>query len=193
MENLTCLQCQSAMDREERFCTRCGAPAPAPAVVSPQGEVIVGLIPQVVEVKGFLGLGTKFMTLVVTNRRLILAQQPEEMDEQHTEYEWKIEALIQEQGTTWRDFMESSDFSTAPWSRYQLLSPDAIQAEQPNNRSIPLDAIEELRLELYTEEDDHMDSLQLRTGGKLLDLSLPWGNGRTAQKILAGVTNLQVL
>lgn len=32
-----------------------------------------------------------------------------------------------------------------------------------------------------------------KIGGKLLDLSLPWGNGRKAQKILAGVTNLQVL
>ena len=187
----SCSQCHNSMEPEDQFCTQCGAAAPR--LSAHHGEPILGVIPQVVEVKGILGLSTKFMTLVVTPRRLILAEQPYEMNDQHTEYEWKIEDHISKNATTWREFMQTTDFSSAPWSGYQSMSAAEIMAEQPHNRSIPIEAIDDLLLELYSDEEDHMDSIKLTTGGALLDLTLPWGNGLEAQKILAQVKDMRVV
>ncbi|MBI3926862.1 MAG: hypothetical protein HY319_15100 [Armatimonadetes bacterium] len=156
-------------------------------------ERLVGIIPQVAEVKGFLGMSTDFMTLVVTNRRLILAEQPSEMNDQHTDLEWKIEELIKEQETTWKEFMGSHDFSEAPWMKYWKMDPDSILAEEASNRCFTFQAIDDAVLEPYSDEGDHMDSIKIKAGGAYLDLSLPWGNGREAHKILAAVMNLSVV
>ena len=200
MSNRTvnCPNCQVELEPEDRFCKDCGASmgvrkTPRVRQSDAEGEDIVGIVPQVVEVKGILGLSTEFMTMIVTSKRLILAVQPEKLNEQHTDLEEKYEAYVIERETTWREFMDSYDFYSEPWMKYQTWHPDDIVAEQPGNRCIEYPSIEDAVLELYTQEEDHMDSLKLKVGGNMLDLSLPWGNGHLVQKVLSEVMEFSVV
>jgi hypothetical protein len=88
--------------------------------------------------------------------------------------------------------MEEYDFSSAPWNKYRTWIPEDIRAEHRDNKFIDLKAIEKASLELYRDEEDHMDMLCIRIHRDTFEFSLPWGNGLHAQSLLSQVLDLQV-
>jgi hypothetical protein len=177
--NLTakfCGQCGAPLRAGLRFCEQCGAaiggqpaaaqpagqaqPAPA-AQPAPQGERVVGLIP-------FLrsGLfGQKSHTLVITDRRLIVAELTSKMIAEQTA---RIVAESKSRGeglaARWGKQFEAP---AAAVQRYYEMPPEQIVAENKGNWAAPLAQIQSCKLEERPNEDDSDVILTIKwSGGK---------------------------
>jgi len=151
---------------------------------------VLGVVPQVVEVKGFLGSKTTFLTLVVTDRRLIFAEQSEEMWDLMDAEEKRMMVRFGHQSQDWRTFIASFDFGSPPWRVYQTKDPDRIVAESRENAVVPLPEIQSVQITLNADPDDedgNSSSLLIRRLSGDLDFELPWGNGDEAQRLLSQV------
>lgn len=137
------------------------------------------MVPQVVEVKGFLGMGTRFMNLVVTGRGVILAQQSETLEERMDAFE---------------ELPPTERFARpdAPWAVYLGMDREQILREDPRNSEILFTALRSVRLTLDDDPDAPSDTLHLVTDEGTLELDLPWGNGRQAQKLLEPLVRVEL-
>ncbi len=195
-----CGQCGSPLVPGDRFCGTCGTaqtstpqphseatPAPHPDTGQ---ETALGVIPQVVEVKGLFGKNTIFMNLVVTNQRLIFAHQSEAMWDMMDGEEKKMEAEFEGIGGSWREFIALRDSSTRPWNVYTGMAPDLILAESRGNFEMPVESLEGVEIRLHDDPEDsslHSSDLVLTTASGERSFDLPWGNGDEAHRILLQV------
>lgn len=170
-------------------------PPLAPAVGARQavpsgGERVLGVVPQVVQVKGFFGAKTTFLNLVVTDQRLIFAQQSEEMWDQMDAYEKEMKAEFEDRSEDWRTFIASHDFRAAPWQMYLGQSPEQILAAVGHGFAIGLGDVQSVHITLRADTDpDFCNSTLLIQGvSQAWDLELPWGNGDEAHRLLSGVS-----
>jgi hypothetical protein len=206
--NAFCEQCGSMIYENDRFCASCGtaivpvkqAPAPqwqppvdrAPApVFQTSEERVMGIIPQVASVKGFLGLNTKFMLLAVTSRRLIFVNQTDIIEAASDAEEEIMEAQYNIQGGSWRAFIASYNFGSPAWQCYLTLAPDQILAEDACNFEIPIPDIASIGIILREDPEDpstHMSDLIIQTcSGEKRAYDLTWGNGDEAHSLLSRV------
>jgi hypothetical protein len=153
-------------------------------------EEVLGVIPQVVRVKGFLGMKTTFLNLVVTDQRLLFANQSEAMWDLTDAEEKRLEAAFEQQSQDWRRFVASYDFGTPPWQVYFAMAPDLILAEDRENLAIPISDVEFVQVTLSRDPDLHSSTLMVRTRSEEHEFELPWGNGEQAHHILAQVLPL---
>lgn len=185
-----CSQCGTALEANTSFCTQCGSPVegtPQPQ----QTAGVLGVLPQVVEVKGFLGQGTRFMNLIVTNRSLILAHQLDAMEDAMDSLSEPLDQALVASGDLWRQLADAYSFPARPWDCYQSMDVQAILREHPENVEIPIAELQSVRLELSEDPESHSDTLYLETGSQTLDLDLPWGNGHLARELLSRVVPVQ--
>lgn len=169
-------------------------PPPPPAMPVPPSvpsgeERVLGVVPQVVLVKGFLGAKTIFLNLVVTDRRLIFAQQSEEMWDQMDAYEKELKAEFDDYEGDWRSFMSSRDFGLAPWQGYLAQAPNQLLASLGQGFVVPLGEVQSVEITLRADTDpDFCNSTLLVQGvSQAWDLELPWGNGDEAHRLLSHV------
>ncbi len=167
------------------------ATPPTPATM-PAAERVIGVIPQVVEVKGFMGMKTTFMNLVVTDRRLIFAVQSDAMWDIMDAEEKKMELEFEHRGGAWRQYLASHDFGSAPWRVYETMDPESIAREHPDNRTIPLGQLSLVVLVLNKDPDCRGDDLKITSAGQEQDFGLTWENGEEAQRVLSRVVPVQV-
>lgn len=165
------------------------APVPVPQAAPSGGERVLGVVPQVVHVKGFLGAKTTFLNLVVTDRRLIFAQQSEEMWDQMDAVETELKAEFEDRSEDWRTFIASHDFRTAPWQVYLGQSTDQILAAAGQGFAVGLGDVQSVHLTLRADTDpDFCNSTMLvQSVLQTWDLELPWGNGDEAYRLLSSV------
>lgn len=182
-----CSQCGTPLSTLDAFCTQCGASTGAPAPGSSRR-----VLPQVVQVKGFLGQGTLFMNLVVTDQGLILACQPDSLETEMDALTDLLDEALQRAGPDWRQIAEKFAFPSTPWERYLIMEPQAILAEERHNRLIRREELRAVRLTLDEDPESHSDTLILETDSDTLDLDLPWGNGHLAHQILSGLSVVQM-
>jgi hypothetical protein len=185
-----CSRCGTALEASSSFCTQCGSPVEGKP--HPQQTGVFGVLPQVVEVKGFLGQATRFMNLVVTNRSLILAHQLDAMEDAMDCLTEPLDQALAASGEQWRQLADSYSFSARPWDCYQNMDVEAILREHPENVEIPVAELRSVRLELSEDPESHSDTLYLETGAQTLDLDLPWGNGHLARELLSRVVPVQM-
>jgi hypothetical protein len=206
--NAFCEQCGSMIYENERFCTSCGtaivpvkqAPAPqwqppvdrAPApVFQTAEEQVLGIVPQVIFVKGFLGLKMKFMFLVVTNRRLIFVNQSDIIEAASDAEEEKMDAQYKIQGGSWRAFISSYNFGSPAWQCYLTRAPDQILAEDACNFEILIPDIASVGIMLREDPEDpstHISDLIIQTrDGEKHAYDLTWGNGDEVHRLLSCV------
>ncbi len=199
-----CVRCGAGLGLADRFCGRCGAPGvpippsssaapplPTPAAASAT-ERVIGIIPQVVEVKGFMGVKTTFMNLVVTDRRLIFAIQSDAMWDIMDAEEKKMEVEFEHRGGQWREYLASHDFGSAPWRAYETMDPEAIAREHPDNRAIPLDQLGSVSVVMNKDPDCRGDDLKITSAGQEKDFGLTWENGEEVNRVLSRVVPVQV-
>ncbi|MGV8040654.1 MAG: hypothetical protein AB2L07_11420 [Thermoanaerobaculaceae bacterium] len=163
--------------------------APIPSSVASGGEWVLGVVPQVVLVKGFLGAKTVFLNLVVTDQRLIFAQQSEDMWDQMDALEKQLKADFDDYEGDWRSFMASRDFSAAPWQGVLAQPPDQLLMSLGRGFVVPLGEVQSVHVTLRADTDpDFCNSTLLIHGGtQSWDLELPWGNGDEARRLLSRV------
>ncbi|MDQ7821220.1 MAG: zinc ribbon domain-containing protein [Candidatus Eremiobacteraeota bacterium] len=200
-----CSYCGREFKPGEDFCADCGAPkegeGPQPAISEPPPggppggpEAVLDVIPYLVEIKGFLGLGTKFMNLVVTTERLIFALMPDELFSEVSDIDIKVTEKAEEKGLDWREYIESHDFSSAPWRKYLAWQPEDIVKEHKGNFAFTFKDILTARLLLDkgSEGEVPYDVLVLEAGGKTWELNCAWGNGHHVRRALSEVIRLEV-
>lgn len=163
--------------------------APVPPRVTPGEERVVGVVPQVVLVKGFLGAKSVFLNLVVTDRRLVFAEQSEELWDQMDALEKQLKADFDDYEGDWRSFVASRDFGAAPWQGLLAQAPDQLIASLGQGFVVPLGEVQSVHVTLRADTDpDFCNSTLLIQGeGQSWDLELPWGNGDEAQRLLSRV------
>ncbi len=160
-----CTHCGARLGTEARFCGQCGqavrqpaaivtnAPLPPPpptsvAAVAPEpatSEAVLGVIPLASWRQGMLGLGSFSCTVIVTSRRLIIAELTAAIRQQAAQQAME-QAKAQGQG--WRGRAAAvwqSDLGYA--DRYRHQSPDSILAESPRNVAIERSALRGIRLD----------------------------------------------
>lgn len=169
-------------------------PPPPPAVPVPSSvpsgeERALGVVPQVVLVKGFLGAKTIFLNLVVTDRRLVFAEQSEELWDQMDALEKQLKADFDDHEGDWRSFISSRDFGAAPWQGVLAQPPDQLVASLGQGFVVSLGEVQSVHITLRADTDPDFcnSTLLIQGGSQSWDLELPWGNGDEAQRLLSRV------
>lgn len=167
-------------------------PPPPPAMPLSPGvpsgeERVLGVVPQVVLVKGFLGAKTIFLNLMVTDRRLVFAEQSEALWDQMDAYEKELKAEFDDYEGDWRSFVASRDFSSAPWQGYLGQAPAQLLTSLGRGFVVPLGEVQSVHLTLRagTDPDFCNSTLLIQGTGQSWDLELPWGNGDEAYRLLS--------
>jgi hypothetical protein len=160
---------------------------PVPPVVPSGVERVLGVVPQVVHVKGFLGSKTTFLNLVVTDRRLILAEQSEQLWDLMDAFEKEMKARFEDSSEDWRTFVAAYDYTSAPWLSYLAMHPDQILTGAGERFAIGLGEVQSVAITLQADADPDFCSstLLIRTASQSWDLELTWGNGDEAYRLLS--------
>ena len=164
------------------------APAPAP---TPSGERILAVVGNLTQVGGFMGMKQKTFSLMITDRRLVFAEQSEALWDQMDALEKQIKAEFDDYEGDWRSFVASRDFSSAPWQGYLGQAPAQLLASLGRGFVVPLDEVQSVHLTLRADTDPDFcnSSLLIRGTAQPWDLELPWGNGDEAQRLLSRVVS----
>ncbi len=159
-----CPSCGAPVSDTTKFCGGCGAPVGAsfpagPITAQASGEEILGIIPNARKMK-MMGMAYDTFTIVVTGRRMILAQLTQEMlNSAIAEAQAKAKAEGKGFFGVWGDQMAAS-FGFA--KRYETLSPDVALAETPGNVALDNARISAITVSEIRSNDDDGSSNQLR-------------------------------
>jgi len=153
---------------------------------------VLGVVPQLVQVKGFLGKDTTFMNLVVTNQRLLVAHQPDALWDRMDALEKDREKRFPQSGLTWREFLAAGDPSPGPWEYYRSLPPERILAEQPGNYAFALLDIALVTIKQGSDPQTEGDTLVIQHQDAFHEFFLPWGNGEEANRVIGIVATVHV-
>lgn len=161
-----CTECGNRVEANEKFCRNCGSPLtidapvtsapPTTPAVSPLppsaevqgGEKILGIIPNARRSKLF---GYDTFTLIVTDRRMILAQLTAQMLKTAV-MEAQAKAKAEGKGL----FAIMGDQMAAQFQyakRYEGMSPDAALSETPGNTAMENSSLSAIDVRMIDEED----------------------------------------
>jgi len=168
-----CGSCGETLGENAKFCGICGAaagtsvpaaPAPVPPAVSvpatpPGGESVLGVIPNAKKMKMF-GASYDTYTIVVTPRRMILAQMTQAMlNAALTEANLKAKA----EGKGFFGIMGSQMAASFGFGkRYEKMPPEQALQETPKNFAIENQRITAIKLKLIDTENAGMDGREFK-------------------------------
>jgi predicted nucleic acid-binding Zn ribbon protein len=166
-----CGSCGAALSGNARFCGGCGAPVgasfpagavitPAPATPSPPpgGEQVIGVIGYARKMK-MLGISYDTYNLIITDRRMIIAQLTQEMLNAAIA---EAQAQAKAEGKGFFGIMGDQMAASFQYARrYETMPPDAALQETPGNIAIENAAITALYLKLYDDENTTQSEFRL--------------------------------
>ncbi len=149
-----CASCGKPLNAAARFCGRCGAPAPQPPSAPQTSEQIVSALPMGSQRSGFLGMKAEGFVLVLTNMRILVAQQTPELMKENARL---AKENAQQSGKgffgQWGAVMGSYGSQ-----RYLQMHPQQILEETPGNYFIANNQVRSVRIkEDYDPEDVRND------------------------------------
>lgn len=172
-----CPQCGSPFSPGDEFCRECGQRRPAVSVSEPGSESaeVLAVLPQAQLCKGFLGLGSSMSILVITREALLVIKSPEDLEEQISRMEDRLQRLRGE-GVDDHELIRSQDFSQAPWQIYATRP--LRDSLRPDGRLLEMSSILKAEVAMYEGWND--DTLHVFIPGETLKFIFWWPLGELA-------------
>ena len=163
-----CPACGAEMGPNAKFCGTCGSAAGAPPVLpdipatpnpagSPENERVLGVIANA-RIPKMFGLGGEIWTLVITDRRMILAKLTQQMTNNAIR---EAQAAAKAAGKGFFGQMVNQMAATGAFARrYLTMAPGEILAEVEGNRAIENRQITQVKVSVQ-ESEDSQDTCKL--------------------------------